>query len=370
MNGWYIPFGTARAAQAEDLGLAVEGVSAAISGRARAGAFSLPGPVFTGIGASLAAACAPVWALRSRGIHSWRLTAGDHPLPFPSTRHPVIGISQSGRSAETLAVLESVPQAQRYAVVNKVPSPIADIASVVIGLGNLPDSYASTVGYTATVAALGILADAWDGGVIDPGWQDLARTFRLTEARLTAAVRGLASRFADCRSGDFVGAGPSLGTAEAAALLFREVARVPSTGMSTRQYLHGAMESAGDSVHVLFGDAREADVAVTLADAGYQVILVTTLEAPSRGSLATVRLPPGPPAQRAILEVLVMQILVEAVAEVRGVDIEEFVFQHSDTKVPAGAATAGLGPAGPSAVTVAADVTGATATLAPDPGPA
>jgi len=71
-------------------------------------------------------------------------------------------------------VLESVERDRRYAVVNRTPSPIADVANIVIDIGNIPDSYASTVGYTATVAALGILADSWDGGAIDPGWQDLA----------------------------------------------------------------------------------------------------------------------------------------------------------------------------------------------------
>ena len=59
-------------------------------------------------------------------------------------------------------MLESVEEQLRYAVVNTAPSPIADVASTVIDIGNIPDSYASTVGYTATVAALGILADAWD----------------------------------------------------------------------------------------------------------------------------------------------------------------------------------------------------------------
>jgi len=38
-------------------------------------------------------------------------------------------------------------------------------------------------------------------------------------------------------------------------------------------------------------------------------------------------------AQRAILEALFMQALVGAVAELRGVDIEEFVFDNADTKV-------------------------------------
>jgi fructoselysine-6-P-deglycase FrlB-like protein len=336
MTGDNVSFAQARADQAQRLGEAIGTVTAAAAGLAAAGGFSGAGPIFVGIGASHAAACAPVWTLRARGIHSWRLGAGDHPLPFPRSDHPVIGVSQSGRSAETLAVLESVERDRRYAVVNRTPSPIADAARIILGIGNIPDSYASTVGYTATVAALGILADSWDGGAIGPGWQDMAEVLRETEQRLTEPVRQLAAAFGQARSADFVGAGPSVGSAEAAALLFREVARVPSAGMGTRQYLHGAMESAGDSVHVLFGDTRETEVAATLAAAGHQVILVTSQDVASRRNLATVRLPARPPAQRVILEALAMQILVAEVAEQRAIEIEEFVFHNSDTKVPAG----------------------------------
>jgi hypothetical protein len=55
---------------------------------------------------------------------------------------------------------------------------------------------------------------------------------------------------------------------------------------------------------------------------------------------AVVRLPRRTAAQYAILEVLVMQMLVGAVAERRALDVEEFVFHHSDTKVSAPAPTA------------------------------
>ncbi len=337
MTGENITFAAARAGQAQRLGQAIRTVAAAAADLA--GDLSGPGPIFTGIGASHAAACAPVWTLRARGVHSWRLGAGDYPLPFPASEHPVIGVSQSGRSAETLAVLESVESARRYAVVNTSPSPIAAAARVVVDIGNIPDSYASTVGYTATVAALGILADAWDGGTVDAGWHDMADVLHETERLLAEPVRQLTSVFARASSADFVGAGPSVGSAEAAALLFREVARIPATGMGTRQYLHGSMESAGDGVHVLFGEAREAEVAATLAAAGHQAILVTNEAIMAGPNLAIVRLPAratAAPAQRVILEALTMQILVAAVAEQRAVEIEEFVFHHPDTKVPAG----------------------------------
>lgn len=332
MNG-YNTFADARATQADELGRAIPLIAAQIADRQAAGELEGPGPVFVGIGASLAAACAAVWELRSRGIHSWRLGAGDLPVPFPESVHPIVGISQSGRSAETLAVLDSVAPELRLAVVNTEPSPISQIASTIV-LGNLADSYASTIGYTATVAALGMLADAWDGGRIDPGWFTLNETFSRVEADLAERVGGLAELFRTVASSDFVGAGPAVGSAEAGALLFREVARIPATGMSTRQYLHGSMESAGDGVHVVFGDSRELDLATTLSEAGHHVILISGEPVDSTPTLHVVQLPKLPAAQRAVLEALVMQVLVGAVAAVRGVEIEEFVFHNADTKVP------------------------------------
>lgn len=329
-----ITFTAARATQADQLERAITVVSAQIEDRRAAGEFAGAGPIFVGIGASLAAACAPVWALRSHGIHSWRLGAGDLPLPFPPSEHPIIGVSQSGRSAETLTVLESVDERLRYAVVNHRPSPIADLVAKTISLDSIPDSYASTIGYTATVAALGMVADVWNGGVIDAGWRALADIFRTTELAITRDMGGLAELFAHTESVDFVGTGPAVGSAEAGALLFREVARIHATAMSTRQYLHGSMESAGKGVHVLLGDTRELGVARTLSEAGHQVVLVSAEPVPEGPMLRTVQLPKLPAAQRAILEALFMQALVGEVAQVRGVDIEEFVFDNTDTKVP------------------------------------
>ncbi len=329
----YITYASARSTQAAALGDAIERISADVLAQQEAGGLSGPGPIFVGIGASLAAASAPVWELRQRGIHSWRLGAGDHPLPFPASVHPIIGISQSGKSTETLAVLESVDPQLRYAVVNTHPSPVSSISRATLSLGNIPDSYASTIGYTATVTGLGMIAEAWDNGALDPRWSELPDLFRWTEETVGARAAELAATFTGVTTADFVGAGPSVGSAEAGALLFREVARVHAAGMSTRQYLHGSMESAGGGVHVLFGEDRELEVARMLADAGHSAILISTADVPEQNHLQTVRLPEVAPSQRAILEALVMQILVGEVAHLHGVEIEEFVFHHSDTKV-------------------------------------
>jgi fructoselysine-6-P-deglycase FrlB-like protein len=331
----HITFAQARAGQTAALRKAIGEIAGEVHSRAAAGWFHGPGPIFVGIGASLAAACAPTWSLRSRGVHAWRLGAGDHPLPFPASSHPLLAISQSGRSTETLAVLESVEHERRYALTNASPSPIEAAAAYHVSLGNVPDSYASTIGYTATIVGLGMIADAWDSGQVDPTWSELPDQVARIEESTFARLDALAAPFAGARSADFVGAGPSLGSAEAGALLFREVVRLPSAGMSTRQYLHGCMESAGGGVHIVIGGRREIDVAHTLSGAGHPVVLMTGETVPDAPNLQVVHLPALPANQRAIIEAIVLQSLVSRVAEHAGIDIEEFVFHNVDTKVSA-----------------------------------
>ncbi|MDQ0727834.1 SIS domain-containing protein [Microbacterium sp. W4I20] len=345
MDG-YISYAEATAGQADALATAIPRIEEQVKALAARGALGEVGPLFLGIGASLAATAPAVWHLRERGITAWRLDAGGTPLPLATGDHPVIGVSQSGRSSETIAALETVPESLRYAVINTVPSPLADLATHLVGLGSIPDSYASTIGYTATVVAVSMLAEAWAGGTVDPAWHDFAALFRQTDTMLAPSVDRAAALIASAPSLDFVGAGPSTGSAEAGALLFREVARIPASAMGTRQYLHGSMESAGDGAHVLFGSEREHRVARTLSAAGHRVVLVTTDDVESADHLEVVRLTDSSANARAVLEALFLQGLVARVAESRGVEIEEFVFHNDDTKVEAGAdAGAELGAA-------------------------
>ena len=336
MDG-YISYTAATAAQADALATAIPHIERQVNELAAQGALGDVGPLFLGIGASLAATAPAVWHLRKRGITAWRLDAGDTPLPLATGDHPVIGVSQSGRSSETIAALNTIPATLRYGVVNTVPSPLADLATSLVGLGSIPDSYASTIGYTATVVAVSMLAEAWGGGTVDPAWHDFAALFRKTEGMLAAQTSRAADLIASAPSLDFVGGGASTGSAEAGALLFREVARIPASAMGTPQYLHGSMESAGEGAHLLFGGEREHEVARTLSEAGHRVVLVTTDDVESASDLEVVRLPHTSSNARAVLEALFLQGIVAEVAQARGVEIEEFVFHNDDTKVDAGA---------------------------------
>jgi fructoselysine-6-P-deglycase FrlB-like protein len=327
----YISLADARASQANalekaiaEIGNEVRNVSEALKG---------PGPIFMGIGASFGASSAAVWELRSRGVHSWRLNGGEYPVPFPASSHPVIAVSQSGKSTETLAVLNSIDRSLRMSVVNAKDSPVAAASSTNVSLGAIPDSYASTIGYTATIAALGMIAEAWDGSVVDPSWAQIPANFRQLEKQLASQIGEILSRMKNATYVDCAGIASSAGSAEVGALLLREIARIPSTGMSTRQYLHGAMESAGKGVHILFGDEREAELASTLAKAGHHTILAGPVQAAENDWLTYIPLPRVSATQRPILEAVIMQTIAVETAIARGLDPDAFVFHHNDTKV-------------------------------------
>jgi glucosamine--fructose-6-phosphate aminotransferase (isomerizing) len=254
-------------------------------------------------------------------------------VPYPPSDHPVIGVSQSGRSAETLDALASLAEDRRRAVVNTAPSPLTELIPGSLTLGSLRDSYASTIGYTATIAALGMIAERWDGGAIEPSWSSVADAVRALESRLAAQKEELVGRLRHAQYVDCAAIASSVGSAEVGSLLLREIARIPATGMSTRQYLHGAMESAGLGTHIIFGDEREVQLATTLARAGHQTILISPLSVTPEEHLSHISLPVLPATQRPILEAIVMQTIAVETAVARGLDPDAFVFENHDTKV-------------------------------------
>jgi glucosamine--fructose-6-phosphate aminotransferase (isomerizing) len=329
----YISLAKARADQADRLEAAAEAIAEEVQAANDAGVLRGPTPIFIGIGASLAACAAAVWTLRARGLAAVRLNAGECPLPFPKSAAPLIGVSQSGKSSETLAVFESIDHSQRVSVVNAKTSPMAALSSIHISLGDLPDSYASTIGYTATLMALGMLAEAWNDGAIDAAWPAAATAVRELEEHLGRRIDEFVAPLVKANYVDCAATASSLGSAEVGSLLLREVARLPATGMSTRQYLHGAMESAGEGAHILFGDTREIELARVLARAGHETIVVSALDVAEERRLRHIALPRHLPAHRPILEAIVMQTLAVHTALARGLDPDAFVFQNDDTKV-------------------------------------
>jgi glucosamine--fructose-6-phosphate aminotransferase (isomerizing) len=330
-----VPYAEARRQQLACLAAATPRLAEAVSRLAGEGVLDGPGVDFVGIGASFAAACTPVWQLRARGVDAARLAAGDHPLPLPETGRRLVLVSASGASKETLALAEACGPERLLSVVNVAGSALAGVSQRQLWLGGLPDSYASTVGFTATVIALNLLAEAWSGGTIQTvNWQQALITLAGFDRRLDTLIAPAADLVAEAPWVDVVSHPMTLGSAEETALLLREVAATSASAWSTRQYLHGPRESVGRGIHILLGGEGEANLARSLAAHGHGVILVSPV-APAADGIVHLPVPSLAPGPTAVAQTLVAQTLVQRLAALKGLVIEDFVFASDETKVVA-----------------------------------
>jgi glucosamine--fructose-6-phosphate aminotransferase (isomerizing) len=232
-----------------------------------------------------------------------------------------LAVSQSGRSRETVEAMRAVsPGVPRVAVTDRPDQPLGAAADVVLPLGSGEDTRVSTLSYTATVQALGLLADALTGSP-SADWAALPGLARSVLAADTAAV--FVDAFADVSVIDVVGSGIAAGSVGAAALLLREAVHLPTAGYPTREYLHGPLEAAGAGRGALvFGTGREAELAADLASWGASVVLVTTSPAPpEHRRLRVVTLPAAGGLAAAVLDILPVQLASAALAARKGLTI-------------------------------------------------
>jgi len=189
--------------------------------------------VLTGMGSSHFAAM-PSWRrLVEAGYPAWWVDTGqllDSPrLITPGTL--LIVTSQSGASAETVAVLESrksvAPTAALIAITNDPASPLARQADALMPLHSGAEATVSTKSYLNSLAAHLRIASLLTAGPT----QDAA------DGRLA-----------------YIGYGDHSATALYAALITKEAAKIPAEGFAGGQFRHGPLELAGPGLTaVLFG---------------------------------------------------------------------------------------------------------------------
>jgi glucosamine--fructose-6-phosphate aminotransferase (isomerizing) len=286
--------------------------------------------VFAGIGASAHAVIPSVLALRAAGRRAFALQASE--LDDDRAREVAdafVLVSQSGASTETVAALERVQGVPVVAITARGDSPLAQAAHAWLPLGPEPDTPVATLSYTATLQTLGMLSDALLEAT-GPVWPELPE---LADAVLAAAAElasELAGDFAAVTAVDAVGGGPGLASARETALLAREALRLPATGMDTREYLHGPLEAVAPGFGaVIFGRERECSLAASMTSFGARVLLVGDRNAGVSGVLV----PEVPPIAAPILQILPVQLLVDAVAALRGLSIGELRRHQDDTKL-------------------------------------
>ena len=300
-------------------------------------AFVGSGPlVLTGMGSSCFAAMPASQALRAAGRPAFALSATELLEPGGNLLGAAyVGISQSGKSAETVEGLSRV-SAPRLSITNDGSGPLADLADVALPLGSARDTAIATLTYTAMLSATAALANSL-GAPLDFDWSRLPTLVSQTLEENAPAANEAAELFAIMDVLDCVARGSSLASAAESALLLREAVRIPAAYMDTLQYLHGPLEVAEPGRGcIVFGSGREVRLAEDLASYGMTVLLITEASVEPTRNLLVFRMPEMPDTLAPIVQILPVQLLTYRMARHRGLSADGFRHEQDDTKLEIG----------------------------------
>ncbi len=209
----------------------------------------------------------------------------------------VIGMSQSGRSPDIVAVLEDArgQGALTLAITNEPESPLADVADVVVSLEAGPElAVAATKTYVAELTVVALLSEALRGGDPDPALATLPGALAAT-LELESAIVALAGRIAPAPACVVLARGFQYPTAREWALKLKEVAGVFADAYSAADYEHGPISLVEPGLPVLAVVSRGPTLAGLLvllerlvADGADLLVVSDAAEARAlgRGSLA------------------------------------------------------------------------------------
>jgi glucosamine--fructose-6-phosphate aminotransferase (isomerizing) len=245
----------------------------------------------------------------------------------------VIAISQSGRSAETVAVVERLratrPDVPIVAMVNEPTTPLARLATTTVALRAGREAAVATRTFVATVVVLQLLvdviADTADGLASLESFAAILERPISDEPTLARAV----DRLGGTRAIQIVGRGPSLGLAHYAALTIKETAAFPAEAIAGGAFRHGPFElvdaPAGAIILIPSGPTGElaSRLAVEVAALGWETWAIgsaantTGLHGVADRLLATVTpTMAGPLAD--IASIVPLQLFAAALAVRRG----------------------------------------------------
>ncbi len=279
--------------------------------------------VLTGMGSSLSA-CHP---LMLRFVHHGRaamivdtseLVHGLKSLLTKDTL--VIAVSQSGRSAETVRLVEQENRSFALVGVTNTPgSPLATHADALVLTHAGSETTVSCKTYVATLAALTHLGDVLFSE--RTSLAALPETMKHYLDGWRGHVADLGPLFDGVRDVFFAGRGASLAAAYTAGLIVKESTRLHAEGMTSAALRHGPMEMSAPHVFAL---VYEGDPAV----APLNHALVADLEragmrariAGPTATVAALRLPTDP-----VLDILPAQMISIVLAAHVGIEAGRFL---------------------------------------------
>lgn len=285
--------------------------------------------VLTGMGASLHA----VHPLRLRLVRAGRTAFVVETAELIhaqsallDARTLIIAVSQSGRSAETVELLDMVGRSASrpfvIGVTNGADSPLALRPDVPIVLRAGTEHSVSCKTYLSTLAALEWLGGALCGEAAGPIIAELEQAAPAVQAYYAGwqdKVTHLAGEFTNLRHLFLTGRGASLAAVATGAIILKESTRLQAEGLSTPEFRHGIFELINPGLYALVfaGDPETARLNEALVRdvrrMGGRAVLIGEDAAPG-----PFRLPTLPARLRPMAEMLPVQMLSLALAALAG----------------------------------------------------
>jgi len=245
----------------------------------------------------------------------------------------VVGVSQSGRSPDIVAVVEEARRqgALTIALTNDANSPLAETADHVIDVLAGPElATAATKTYTTELLAAALLSTALDPPTSSEA-HDLAGLPALISAALAAELhaRDLAAAHADRQRAVVLGRGYSYSSAREWALKLQELALIAAMPYSAADFEHGPLALAEPGLPVLAvapsGPELEAQVALlTRLKEGHGARLLVISNALAAREIDEGLAVPDdvPPWLAPIVEIVPAQLYAYHLTVARGLDPE------------------------------------------------
>jgi len=289
--------------------------------------------ILTGMGASFHALIPVYYTLIRRGrqdVHLVETSELVHGLlGLVTSETTVVVTSQSGRSAEIVTLLSTIPSdVTVIGVTNTDDGTLASDADVVILTDAGVEHSVSSKTYTTALLALEWVGRALCGtspGRLADGLSAVGPSVAAYLERWDRSVAEMEAMLGESTSVILVGRGTSLASVGMGALVLREASHVQATGMSSAAYRHGPIDMASPNEFV-FAFAGGEDTRPYVERLVEDVRLYGGVAGLVRAGTGSdpLTIPAGAPWMRPILEILPAQVLTVAAAERHGRRAGEF----------------------------------------------
>jgi glucosamine--fructose-6-phosphate aminotransferase (isomerizing) len=292
--------------------------------------------VITGMGSSLYAAIPLRLHLAQQGLRVALIDASEllHYESALLADSIAVMVSRSGESVEIEKLLERVHPSSVVAVTNEPASTLARNASEMVLVNSFADELCAIQSYTGTLAALALLGMTVFGAR-DKKWESAVDTLPQALANVIDSPWDWDSFVEGARVIHLLGRGMSRASCWEAALLLAEAAKTAAVPMEAGAFRHGPVELLDQQFRgIVFATdehTRTLDTALArdLEKLGGRVRVIGP------------ELPAVPPLLQPVLEIIPVQFAAKRLAEVRGIELNQFRYATQVTRSETGFGTHG-----------------------------